>query len=142
MGVNVTHALTSYSVNKLSSVQLNKVLQDRFEKRHSLESDPNDAPTVDIDVSWLMHKAGKLSAKGRISHIMKVCDVLCKLGNQVVLVCDGERRHDTKHATVSRQSVKYKNKVDLYLTRCEIVCNSNELQQTDSYEKNLICHVN
>ena len=96
-------------------VQLNKIIQQRFERRSSIDSNPIDVPTVGIDVSWMVHKASKLSEKGRIDHVMRVCDVLCKLGNRVVLVCVGDKRHDTKRATVSWQSTKYKNKVQLYL---------------------------
>ena len=133
MGVNVTHQQTSYSVKNLTVVQLNKIIQQRFERRRSVDSSPIDVPTVDIDVSWMVHKASNLSEKGRINHVMRVCDVLCKLGNRVVLVCDGDKRHDTKRATVSRQSIKYKNKIELYLTRCQIVHKCTQVQQSNNH---------
>ena len=49
-------------------------------------------------------------------------------GNPVVLVCDGEKRHHSKRATILRCS-QANDKVALYLTGCQIINSSTEVKE-------------
>ena len=70
---------------------------------------------------------------------MGMCDVLCKSGSRIVLVCDGSVRHHSKRASVKRQVERYETKVQLYQTRCELmqIIKNISLVKTEEEKKNL-----
>ena len=69
---------------------------------------------------------------------MGMCDVLCKSGSRIVLVCDGSVRHHSKRASVKRQVEQYQTKVQLYQT-CELmqIIKNISLAKTEDEKKNL-----
>ena len=115
MGVKHAHQLT-HQITGVTQQELLKILEARSHRR-----DGQDKPTIDVDVSYVYRKLYNKDNYSRISYIMSICDVLCKSGSRVVLVCDGSVRHHSKRASVQRQVARYKSKVELYQTRCELM---------------------
>ena len=115
MGINNAHKLT-HQITGVTQDELLKIVKDRS-RRRSYEN----KPTIDIDISYVYRKLYNKDQHSRIKYIMSLCDLLCKNGVRVVLVCDGSVRHHSKRASIQRQVEKYKTKVMLYQTRCELM---------------------
>ncbi len=133
MGVKNAHHLT-HQITGVTQQELLKIVEARSHRR-----DGQDKPTIDIDVSYVYRKLFYKDNHSRINYIMSICDVLCKSGSRVVLVCDGSVRHHSKRASVQRQVERYKTKVQLYQTRCELmqVIKSISLATTETEKENL-----
>jgi hypothetical protein len=115
MGISHAHKLT-HQITGITHDELLKIVKSRSLRRAS-----DDKPTIDIDISYVYRKLYNKDGQSRIKYIMCLCEVLCKSGLRVVLVCDGSVRHHSKRASIQRQVEKYKTKVELYQTRCELM---------------------
>ena len=99
MGVSGGHNLTAGLIN-LKFDHLLSIIRHR----HSLSGDPTRRKTVYFDASWLCRK-NVAKAGGPIGAIVQLAMVFAKEeGLHIIIVCDGATRHDSKRASIKRQS--------------------------------------
>jgi hypothetical protein len=97
MGVTGGHKLTFRLLN-LSFEHLLTIAR----KRHADLGD-DGGNSIHIDASWISQKFS-IRKGGPIAAILDIATCFAKEGLHVTIVCDGAQRHDSKCASVERQS--------------------------------------
>jgi hypothetical protein len=119
-------------VSGATLIEGNKVIQSQCLHCCLTYVDADLIPTIDFDVSWVIHQVSYTTTKSCVWHLMKLVDIFTKLFIHIVLVCDEENHYHTKQATTQQKDVAYKNKVKLYVTFCKKISNSNLINECDS----------
>jgi hypothetical protein len=84
-------------------------------------------PSIYFDASWISQKF-KGRQGGPVTAILDIVTCFAKEGLFVVAVCDGARRHDSKRASVNRQSNREKNRIMAHAMRDKIICKKAALR--------------
>lgn len=66
---------------------------------------------------------------------MRVCIQFVQIGFNVVLVCDGSKRHHTKRADIKQSVNRYKKQLDMLEKRKKLMSLSVERKNEDTVTK-------
>ena len=127
-GISYLHCLKN-----LTFVQLLEVARSR--NRSNNNHNPNTTPTgpcIDVDCSWVVRKRMCIDVTSSVDYCLSIASSLSKEGIQVMLVCDGVIRHHSKRATVQRKAAVQRKKLDLIISKGELIQLSRQRQSTDS----------
>ena len=125
MGIDGGHKLT-FRLRNLNFEHLRTIAR----KRHAGSGDGlSRLPSIYFDASWISQKF-KGRQGGPVTAILDIVTCFAKEGLFVVIVCDGARRHDSKRASVDRQSKREKNRIMAHAMRAEIICKKKAALRT------------
>jgi hypothetical protein len=123
MGVTGGHKLTFRLLN-LNFEHLLTIAR----KRHADSGDDggNCKPSIYIDASWISPKLS-IRKGGPIAAILDIATCFAKEGLHITIVCDGAQRHDSKHASVERQSKQETSRIMAHAMRADIIIKKTAL---------------
>ena len=117
MGVDGGHKLTFRLLN-LNFEHLLTIAR----KRHADSGDGGiRPPSIYLDASWISQKF-KARKGGPINAILDIVTGFAREGFCATVVCDGARRHDSKRASVDRQSQREKTRIMAHVKRADTIC--------------------
>jgi hypothetical protein len=119
MGVTGGHKLTFRLLN-LNFGHLLTIAR----KRHADLGDDggNCKPSIYIDASWI-------SQKFSIRKGGPIATCFAKEGLHITIVCDGAQRHDSKRASVERQSKQENSRILAHAIRADIIIKKTALTE-------------
>jgi hypothetical protein len=117
MGINNAHSLT-YSLWNLKLGQLvaiaNAQLRDRQNQSATFK---RVSPTINIDCSWVARRLLSGNLKKHVGYVCRVALCLAQCGLCITLVCDGEKQHDSKRATIKRSADTQQKRLEMILKK-------------------------
>jgi hypothetical protein len=117
MGINNAHSLT-YSLCNLKLGQLVAIANARLRERQEQSATfKRVTPSIDIDTSWVARRLLSGNMKVRVGHVCRVALCLAQSGLSVTLICDGEKRHDSKRATIKRSADTQQKRLEMILKK-------------------------
>ena len=109
MGIKEAHSLT-FTIKKLDLSQIVSVATDFLKKKQNLNLTNRVRPVIDLDASWIVRHL-KSSYESRVSYLFRLARTLRNAGFDVYIVLDGEERHVSKRASISRRAKLYGKKL-------------------------------
>lgn len=122
-----------YGLKKLSFLQLLEIA--RYQSMNNNNTNETRKPYFDFDCSWIVRKRMCIDVLSSVAYVLSLASCFSKEGIDVLLVCDGTVRHHSKRAIVHRKAAVQRKKVDLIISKGEIIQLSHERQSTDSMSK-------
>ena len=121
MGVDGGHKLTFRLLNlnfeHLLTIARSPETSCRLRRRWNTST----YSSIYLDASWISQKF-KARKGGPINAILDIVTGFAKEGFCATIVCDGARRHDSKRASVDRQSQREKTRIMAHVKRADIIC--------------------
>jgi hypothetical protein len=77
-------------------------------------------PTIDVDASWVVRsKTIIANSHNKVAYIIKIALCLANAAFNIVLVCNSDKRHHSKRATIKRTADSYNDKLTLLKIQIE-----------------------
>ncbi|MGH7955074.1 MAG: hypothetical protein ACREOZ_03855 [Gloeomargaritales cyanobacterium] len=121
MGVS-NASKTLYTTSELS---LDDLLVIGRHKREAMGR--KGRPKIDIDASVYGYKLARRPG-GSIAAIVKIMTKLAMLGFDVAVVCDGDKRHHSKRASIEQTAAREGARIASIIMRGELLSVAEELQ--------------
>ena len=77
-------------------------------------------PVIDLDASWIIRHLTS-SYDARVSYLFRLSRTLRNVGFDVYIVLDGEERHISKRASISRQARLFEKKNNIKLLKTNLM---------------------
>ena len=129
MGIKKAHALT-YSVNNLDLAQLASFATVLLKQKREKKITNRVRPVIDLDASWIV-RSTRSSYNSRVSYLFRLARTLKNVGFDVFIVLDGEDRHESKRASISRRANLYEKKNNMKNVKTKLIDIISRIQSSN-----------